>query len=754
MKTRLFVIMVSVVLLAGVGTAIGFEGFINIEDGYFIDSVTGDSWVPRGIAYQTWNRPLGVWQTHDQLDYDLDEMVKMGADSVRIDMVWQRIEGAGDNQFEWDDYDYLINACEQRGIRIFALIGYQWPPDWFQDDWYTKHPPGRDSGGIMHTNRWPSDIINYEHPEARAQYAEWLGAVAARYKDSKAIAGWIVGNEYGYLGLWSLKYDGYDDWCEQAFRDWCENSYTNISVLNANWGMSYTNFSNIVLSDKYEWKGPKGALWSDMVQWHEDSIASFTATGAVACKTADTNHLIGYSTVGMQWGEEDWRYHSEDRGKITKFAEAVGAPVDFFAVNNYPWALDGHETKNGHWGVSYTKKTAKVPVIYSETGFTSSEILFPGVDEYRQGILIRNSLWEGLEAGACGTHIFTWQDRPYMTDREKGFGILYADRRAKSAFWTCKKAYNLMDQIRLEELLKGSEDARPDIAYLWLDSADSQYCRFENEMQQEAGALERLGYEPNFILSLEELASGAYTNYGVLILPRNMRLDDKMPGLTNSVLNYLLTHVLPAGVNILAVADLPGQQNRWGKPRAEMVGELDALFGIDATDVGGIQPNGTMEDSIFWDYFHKIDVRYTANAPASLQGFTYSPSVWKFNDRIKVTDGTLWAEMNSHRNLGFEMQDTNGWAVGWNKWGNNVAVRSGWNWEYEGTNIVHLWSDYVGIYQDLDDVIPGERYTFGEYLRNNSNDPLLNGTFGVVMMEWYDTNDTLIGFAESRKALI
>ncbi|NCC50259.1 MAG: PKD domain-containing protein [Spartobacteria bacterium] len=724
------------------------QGFIEVQDGYFVDAATGEAWLPHGMAYQTWNRPLGVWQTHEQLEYDLDEMVKMGCNSLRVDFVWQHIEQTND-VFSWENYDFLVQACEDRDIRLFALLGYQWPPSWFPEEWMTQHPPGKDSEGIMHTNRWPSDIINYEHPLARAEYAEWIATAAERYKDSKAIAGWIVGNEYGYLGLWSLKYDGYDPWCEQAFRDWCEAQYTDIATVNANWGTSYNDFDEIVLSDEYAWKGPMGALWSDMVQWHEDSIASFTATGAVACKTADTNHLIGYSTVGMQWGEEDWRYHAEDRGKITAFSEAAGARVDFFAVNNYPWGMDGHGTKNGHWGVSYTKKTANVPVIYSETGFTSSEILFPGVDEYRQGILIRNSLWEGLEAGACGTHIFTWQDRPYMTDREKGFGIVYADRRIKPAFWECRKAYNMMDQVKLDDLLMGSEDARPDVAYLWLDSADSQYCRYENEMQQEADALERLGYEPNFILSLEELASGAYTNYGVLILPRNMRLDPIVPGTSLSVADYLRTVVISAGVNVLAVADLPGQQDRWGKPRPDMVAELDALFGIDASDVGGIQPNGTMEDSIYWDYFHAIDVRYNTSAPTSLRNFAYTPSVWKFNDRIKVTDGTLWAEMNTPRNLGFERVNEAGWASGWMKWGQNVALRTGWNWEYQGSNLVHIWDEKAGIYQDLDDVIPGERYSFGAYLRNNADDPLLNGSYGVVVMEWYDTNDTLLASVES-----
>ena len=147
----------------------GLDSFVQIKDGYFCDSKTGAPWIPHGIAYQTWNRPLGVWQTHDQIDYDLDEMVKMGANSIRVDFVWQHIEEDGDNQWKWENYDYLVQAAEARGLRIFALIGYQWPPNWFPNEWYTMHPPGDDPEGIYHANRWQSDIINYEHPDARAQ---------------------------------------------------------------------------------------------------------------------------------------------------------------------------------------------------------------------------------------------------------------------------------------------------------------------------------------------------------------------------------------------------------------------------------------------------------------------------------------------------------------------------------------------------------------------------------------------------------
>jgi len=732
------------VFILGTGPAARAGNFITAKDDYLWDPATGKPFIPHGIAYQTWNRPLGVWQTHDQIDKDLDDMVRMGANSIRVDFVWQHIEGRGDNLFDWDNYDHLIRACEKRNIKIFALVGYQWPPDWFADDMYTMHPPGPDSEGIYHPERWQSDIINYEHPQARAQYAEFFTHVCGRYKDSEAIAGWIVGNEYGYLGLWSLKYDGYDPWCEQAFRNWCQTRYTNIVALNSAWGSAYTGFSQIVLSDTYEWKGTAGALWSDMVQWHEDSIAAFTAFGAQAAHAADTNHLLAYSTVGMQWGEEDWRYHAEDRGKITRACAAAGAPLGFFAVNNYPWALDGHETRNGQWGVSYTKKVTGVPVVYSETGFTSSETLFPGVDEVRQGILIRNSLWEALSCGGIGTHIFTWQDRPYMTDREKGFGIVTPDRRDKPAMWECRNLHYQLEQVDIGRLLSGSRDPTPDIAFLWVDATDSQYIRFENEMQQEAGALERLGYEPNFIMSLNELAAGAYTNFRVLILPRNMRCDNVVPNSGGKTLNdYLRTVVLPAGVHVIAGADLPGIQDRWGKPRAAAQAELDALFGIDAADLGGFQPDGTMDDSVNYGYWSTIKVRYNDNAPAALRGFEYRPSVWKYNDRIRVTDGTLWAVMDTTNNRGFESSASQ--VPAWGTWG-NVHVRQ-W-FPREGANHLQLWS-WSGLWQDFEDVVPGHAYSAWAYLRNNRDDPLTNNTYGVVTLEWYDRNGQKVGEAES-----
>ncbi|MFH1778908.1 MAG: beta-galactosidase [Candidatus Omnitrophota bacterium] len=616
--------------------------YISLKDGYFWDPTKSDYWLPHGIAYQTWNRPLGVWQTPEQIEYDLAEMEKAHVNSIRVDFVWKHIEEKGDNQFDWTNYDMLLEKANAHNIKVFALIGYQWPPDWFPGNpgqeeadpgWYTMHPPGWGPEGdnTFHSRRYTSDIISYEDPQARAQYTEFLSAVVSRYKNDPTIAGWIVGNEYGYLGLWSNRQDGYDPDCENAFRNWLSNYYGgDISKLNSVWGTSYTSFSQVGMPETYHRDNP---AWWDLVQWREDSVANFIAIGAKAVKTANPNHLISYATVGMQWGEEDWRYHAEDSAKIAKACRDIGTPLDFWSINNYPWDLLGHESQTGQWGVLYAKWKTGLPVLCTETGFTSSETMYPGLNENNQGILIRNSLWEELETGAIGVHVFHWNDRKYISDREKGFGIVYPDRRVKPAFWVVRDTYNLMDQLDATHLFAGSKDPTADVAFYWTEAVDQMYNRYECNMQQIYGPLERLGLEPTF-MNREQLLAGEYTKYKAIILPRNMRMH---PG----DLNFIRTNVIPAGVHVYADADLPGMQDYHVKPLNDFVSEVKEIFGIDATNASGY--DDPVRNEQYGINFVPINVNVTQNLSPLTSGRVDTFRVWKYSNQTVPTTGTVYA---------------------------------------------------------------------------------------------------------------
>ncbi len=133
----------------------GAPGFLSIRNGYFFDNQQQDYFIPRGIAYQIWNVPVGANQSLDQVAYDFREFRKLGANSVRAELVWSELEIAPD-VYDWSKADDLVNLAETLGLRLFLVIGYQYPPKWFPEDWFS-----------INDQNERSDVLNYTHPEAR-----------------------------------------------------------------------------------------------------------------------------------------------------------------------------------------------------------------------------------------------------------------------------------------------------------------------------------------------------------------------------------------------------------------------------------------------------------------------------------------------------------------------------------------------------------------------------------------------------------
>jgi hypothetical protein len=76
--------------LASVASVWAGGGALEIRQGYFWDPIKQEIFIPRGIAYQLWNPPVGANQSFEQLHYDLVEIKKMYANSVRCELVWGR----------------------------------------------------------------------------------------------------------------------------------------------------------------------------------------------------------------------------------------------------------------------------------------------------------------------------------------------------------------------------------------------------------------------------------------------------------------------------------------------------------------------------------------------------------------------------------------------------------------------------------------------------------------------------------------
>ncbi len=641
------------------------EARLIVTNGYFLDTETGQYWIPHGFAYQTINPPVYANQTPAQIAYDFLEMRKLRANSLRVDFTWGYIEPAND-VFDWTMTDLIVRTAESNGLRLFVLIGYQYPPGWFPSSWKA-----------VNQSNQVSYILNYEHPSARAAYTDFIARVTARYKDSPAIAAWVLGNEYAYFDLWESNdphlYVGYDtNYSRPSFIAFLTNLYGgSISALNSNWATAYTTFDDVVMPVEYPGRNAPSdpnaqnrysPPYHDLIQWRKKSIGDFVALGAVAAKANDTNHLITYSMVGGIYSGFDANNTCEDAKTIVERCAAAGAPLDFWSINNYAWALEGNELRSAQYGIKKYQDQSGLPVLVTETGHSSTENLFPGAAG-RQPAALPGQLWEALMAGAMGVHIFTWNDRPFTGSqiREAGFGIVQTNRLIKSpVFQNIRDTFALMEQLPLGRLLGASQSPRPDIYFYWGVDADMVWPRANQENCMLWGGIKRLGYEPRF---LDETGydNGAWTNARALLLSHAFMMS-------NARLERL-TNVLTGGVHIHANASLPGRYNAYHAENPSWVSVMSNVFGLNTAGATNTWHGGIAG---YWDQpYVALNLQYSnALGPLTPSYPWTNVATWIRISNLTAVAGTtyVWAMHGTAKYPALHVKPSAGGAAAINTW--------------------------------------------------------------------------------------
>mmetsp|Transcript_6937 Transcript_6937/g.10924 ORF Transcript_6937/g.10924 Transcript_6937/m.10924 type:complete len:657 (-) Transcript_6937:265-2235(-) len=618
--------------------------FITIKDNYFWDPAAEKYWIPLGMAFQNWNAPLGEWQTEAQIRYDLREMKKNYCDSLRVDFVWKHIEVL-DDVYEWDNYDMLIKIAKEEGFRIFPIIGYQWPPDWFlgtpfqegndvDPGWYTMHPPSPEAAppGVKpkfsYAEKWVSDVMSLEHPIARRKFQDFLGVVADRYKDEEAIVGWIVGNEMGYLGLWSFRQDGFDNSSIAAFKKWLGHTYTplgGIDELNKVWKTDYPSFEDAMMPLHYSRNSP---AWADLVQWREDSVADFVAEATRVVKIADPNHSVSYGALGQVFGETDWLYEALDLRKISNACRRLGYPLDYIALNSYPKPTGIFDDKSGKWGYSNSVVRSDIPILLSEIGITSTDPdISPQLTDDQVAVILIAWMEESLLYGnIMGMHVFQWSDRVWIKLRERGYGMTGPLRYPKPILEAMRDFYAMVRRNNLDQLIPTSKPQQAEIAMYWSDATDQIMNLYQAESVKMWGALERMGYEINFIGD-DDFDNDAFKDYKILVLPQNQRMR-------KGDLKALRERVLAAGVNIFSQADLPGYEDYHMNKQDDFVNEMFQTFGVMPNVVNRYESHAR-------EYEYSTDL-----ASISLTGITPNQknvmmSTWKVHDLTATCGGEV-----------------------------------------------------------------------------------------------------------------
>ena len=110
----------------------------------------------------------------------LDDYKTLGAQWMRFDFDWAKIQSGGATSYNWSYADAAVAAANARGIKVLGTIDYT--PQWEL------------SAGCTNSYQCP--------PQSTADYATFAATVAARYAPM-GVHTWEIWNEPNYKAFWN-----------------------------------------------------------------------------------------------------------------------------------------------------------------------------------------------------------------------------------------------------------------------------------------------------------------------------------------------------------------------------------------------------------------------------------------------------------------------------------------------------------------------------------------------------------------------
>lgn len=265
-----------------------------------------------GVCYYPEHWPEDWWAD------DATAMRAAGITYVRIaEFAWSRIEPEP-GRFDWDWLDRAIGVLGSAGLRVVMCTPTATPPKWLIDCEPSILPTDengrtRGFGSRRHTGFSSEAWIR----ESR----RITEAVAGRYGDNQAVAGWQIDNEFGCHDT-VLSYGPED---LRAFQAWLGRRYGSIGRLNEAWG---TVFWSAELRSFAEVSLPVGAVTEtapaarmDFRRFSSDQVRAYCRMQADILRAHSPGRFVTHNFMGRFTGFD---HH------------AVGEELDFATWDSYP----------------------------------------------------------------------------------------------------------------------------------------------------------------------------------------------------------------------------------------------------------------------------------------------------------------------------------------------------------------------------------------------------------------------------------
>jgi beta-galactosidase len=176
-----------------------------------------------GVCYYPEHWPQERWPIDARL------MRQAGLSLVRIaDFAWAVMEPR-EGEFTWDWLDQAIEVLAAEGLQIVLCTPTASPPPWLCRAYPEILPvdaQGRRRRYGSRRHYCPNSPTYLHHTE------RIVAAMASRYGNHSAVAGWQIDNEFGCHDTAHC----YCEDCAASFRKWLEARYGTIEALNDAWG--------------------------------------------------------------------------------------------------------------------------------------------------------------------------------------------------------------------------------------------------------------------------------------------------------------------------------------------------------------------------------------------------------------------------------------------------------------------------------------------------------------------------------------
>jgi beta-galactosidase len=266
----------------------------------------------------------------------LRRIKKSGLDCVRFgEFSWAWFEPE-DGRFDFSAYDAFMDTADACGLKLILCTPTAAPPEWLLRAWGDARmidSAGRPHDGGRH-------MACLFHPEYLRLSERAIRALAERYKDHPALAGWQIDNEptMGESAAISRLYD-YNPHAVLAFRRYLREKYRgDLGALNARWQNSfwsrtYTDWAQI---DPPARPGIP-SLWLEWMRFRSDAVTRFVRRQREILREVKPDFLIGVNipecgpragallgqdyweqSAGMAYAGTDIYCYTGDRGKDQK----------------------------------------------------------------------------------------------------------------------------------------------------------------------------------------------------------------------------------------------------------------------------------------------------------------------------------------------------------------------------------------------------------------------------------------------------